>query len=243
MLENCILCEKMKLRRSPMWIAFVLFPIVPAALGTGNYLNNIELLKSEWFSLWTQETLFYSNFFFAPLIAVYCGYLWRIENRNRNRHLLMTMPVPARDIFLGKLASITKITLFTQIWVFVLFVLTGRMVSLSGMPPAIILLYAVRGTLGGLAVAALQLMLSMIIRSFATPIAIAVFGAVTGLLASNSRYAVCYPYSLMMVGMNANRSEDILQGNPLPFFVSCLVWLTLFCAVSVYYLKHTDVRA
>ena len=27
MLENCILCEKMKLRRSPMWIAFVLFPI------------------------------------------------------------------------------------------------------------------------------------------------------------------------------------------------------------------------
>ena len=82
MLENCILCEKMKLRRSPMWIAFVLFPIVPAALGTGNYLNNLTLLKSEWFSLWTQETLFYSNFFFAPLIAVYCGYLWRIENRS-----------------------------------------------------------------------------------------------------------------------------------------------------------------
>lgn len=242
MLENCIACEKMKLRRSPMWIAFVLFPVIPAVMGTANYLNNINLLKSEWFSLWTQETLFYSNFFFAPLIAVYCGYLWRIENRNRNRHLLMTMPVPVRDIFLGKLTSIFRITLFTQLWVFVLFVVTGRMVSLSGMPPVAILLYAVRGTFGGLAVAALQLLLAMTIRSFATPIAIAVFGAITGLIASNSEYAVCYPYSLMMIGMNANRSEDRLQGHPLPFFVSCIFWLALLIAIAVYYLKHADVR-
>lgn len=72
MLLACMKSEQIKLRRSFIWIAFVLIPLIPALMGTQNYLNNIELLKSEWLSLWTQETLFYSNFFFAPLIAIYC---------------------------------------------------------------------------------------------------------------------------------------------------------------------------
>lgn len=242
MLLTCVKCEKLKLKHSHMWIAFVLIPIIPTVMGMQNYLNNIAILKSEWFSLWTQETLFYSNFFFAPLIAIYCSYLWRMENRNKNRHMLLTMPVPVRHIFLGKLVSIGKITLFTQLWVFVLFILSGKMVSLSGLPPVTTLLYALRGILGGMVIAALQLSLSMIIKSFATPIGIAILGSVTGLLASNSKYAVYYPYSLMMLGMNANRSEDMLSSSALPFLVSCLCYLTLFSTVSICLLKHQDVR-
>ncbi|MDE6203189.1 MAG: ABC transporter permease, partial [Lachnospiraceae bacterium] len=105
MLFACIKSEQLKLRRSHIWIAFVLIPIIPTAMGTQNYLNNLEMLKSEWFSLWTQETLFYSNFFFAPLIAICCGYLWRMENQNKNRHMLLTSPVPVKDIFIGKLTA------------------------------------------------------------------------------------------------------------------------------------------
>ena len=183
----------MKLQHSYMWLAFVLFPVIPAIMGSMNYLQNLAVLKSEWFSLWTQETLFYSNFFFAPLIAIYCGYLWRIENRNKNRHILMTVPVPVRNILLGKLVSIAKITLFTQLWVYVLFIVTGKFLSLTGLPPVTILFYTLRGCLGGMAVASLQLLLSMVIRSFAAPIAIAVCGAITGLLASNSAYGAYYP--------------------------------------------------
>ena len=242
MLLKCIQCEKMKLRHSHMWIAFVLFPIVPAVMGSMNYLQNLALLKSEWSSLWTQETLFYSNFFFAPLIAIYCGYLWRIENRNKNRHLLMTMPVPIRNIFLGKLVSIAKITFFTQLWIFVIFIISGRMLSLTGLPPATLFLYTLRGILGGMVIATLQLLLSMMIKSFAAPIAIAVFGAITGLLANNSAYGVYYPYSLMMLGMNANRSEDMLGDSSLPFVISCTFYLLLFSAVAVCLLKHRDVR-
>ena len=242
MLLHCIQCEKMKLRHSHMWIAFVLFPIVPAIMGSMNYLQNLALLKSEWVSLWTQETLFYSNFFFAPLIAIYCGYLWRIENRNKNRHLLMTTPVPVRNIFLGKLVSIAKITLFTQLWIFIIFIISGRMLSLTGLPPTSLFLYTLRGILGGMVIATLQLLFSMMIKSFAAPIAIAVFGAITGLLASNSAYGVYYPYSFMMLGMNANRSEDMLGDSSLPFMLSSIFYLLLFSAIAVYLLKHRDVR-
>ena len=242
MLLNCIKCEKMKLQHSHMWLAFFLFPAIPAVMGSMNYLQNLAVLKSEWFSLWTQETLFYSNFFFAPLIAIYCSYLWRIENRNKNRHILMTVPVPVRNILLGKLVSIAKITLFTQLWVFVLFIVTGKFLSLTGLPPVVILFYTLRGCLGAMAVASMQLLLSMVIRSFAVPIAIAVCGAITGLLASNSAYGVYYPYSLTMLGMNANHAEDMLSGNSLPFLISCIFYLFLFTAIAIYLLGHRDVR-
>ncbi len=243
MLFACIKSEQIKIRRSFIWTAFVLTPLIPALMGTQNYLNNIELLKSEWFSLWTQETLFYSNFFFAPLIAIYCSYLWRMENQNKNRHMLLTQPVPVRNIFLGKLAAILKITFFTQFWVYLLYLISGKLVSLSGMPPAQTFVYTIRGLLGGAVIAALQLLISMMIRSFAVPIAIAVVGSISGLLAANSKYGIYYPYSLMMLGMNANKSEDMLSGSSLPFFLSCLFYLVLLCSIAVFLLKHQDVNA
>ncbi|MFR1480569.1 MAG: hypothetical protein ACLSB9_35265 [Hydrogeniiclostridium mannosilyticum] len=35
----------------PVWLAFVLLPVFPAILGTGNYLGNIEVLDDAWYSL------------------------------------------------------------------------------------------------------------------------------------------------------------------------------------------------
>lgn len=243
MLLACIKSEQLKIKRSHILIAFILTPIIPTFMGTQNYLNNLGVLKSEWFSLWTQETLFYSNFFFAPLIAIYCSYLWRLENQNKNRHMLLTTPVPVRDIFLGKLAAIIKITVFTQFWIFVLFIVSGKLVHLPGLPPMQTLAYIVRGLLGGVTIAALQLLISMVIRSFAAPIAIAVLGSITGLLAANSDYGIFYPYSLMVLGMNANKTEDMLSGSGVTFVLSSLLYLALFCGAAIILLKHQDVKA
>ncbi len=242
MLLACMKSEQIKLRRSFIWIAFVLIPLIPSLMGTQNYLNNIELLKSEWLSLWTQETLFYSNFFFAPLIAIYCSYLWRMENQNKNRYMLLTQPVPVRNVFLGKFITILKITFFTQFWVFLLFLISGKLVDLPGLPPAQTFAYTIRGLLGGAAIAALQLLISMIVRSFAAPIAIAVAGSISGLIAANSKYGLYYPYSLMMLGMNANKSDDMLSGNNLSFFLFCFFYLVLFCCIAIFLLKHQDVK-
>lgn len=242
MLSACMKCEQLKIKRSFLWAAFLLAPLIPAVMGTQNYLNNLELLKSEWFSLWTQETLFYCNFFFAPLIAVYCSYLWRLENRNKNRNMLLTVPVPVRTIILGKLVTVGKFTLLTQLWIYVLFLISGKMVGLTGLPPADTLYYVFRGLFGGMVIVSLQLLLSMIIRSFAAPVAIAVIGSITGLLAANSAFGLYYPYSLLMLGMNANRSEDMLAGNSLPFFISSIFYIALFTFLSVFLLKSRDVE-
>ncbi|MDO4260835.1 MAG: ABC transporter permease [Eubacteriales bacterium] len=241
MLLTCVRMEWKKLRRSRLWLVMAAVPLLPAFMGTGNYLNNLGILKSEWYSLWTQLSLFYANFFYGPLIALYCSYIWRVEHLNHNWNSLMTMPVPVRNVFLGKLFPALVCTFLLQGWMGVLLIVCGKYAGLSGMPSAQILLWLLRGTAGGMVIASLQLLLSMVIRSFAAPIALALLGSVVGLFASNAGCGLLWPYSLMLEGMNANRSEDMVSSGA-DFAAGVLCFLLLFVTMGVLILKKRDVR-
>lgn len=242
MLLRCIKSENLKLRRSFILPACILIPIIPAIMGTFNYLQNIEILTGQWYSLWTQHTLFYACFFYAPLIALYCSYLWRLEHRNNNWNVLMTAPVSVPCLYLGKLAVIFQVTLITQIWVGILFVVCGTIIGLPGFCPPVILLWLLRGTVAAAAIGSLQLFLSMVIRSFSIPIGIALIGGILGMLLFNKGAGLCWPYSLMIMGMNSNKAEDALDGGILPFILSTLVFFALFCLIAVKILKNRDVH-
>lgn len=245
MLHLCIQAENKKLHRSVIWIACFLIPVIPAIMGTFNYLQCLDILTEQWYSLWTQFTLFYSLFFYAPLIALYCSYLWRLEHLDHNWNVLMTLPVPIKDLFFGKLFVIFKVTLITQFWMIVLFLLSGKLAGLPGIPPFLIFVWAFRGTFAAIAIGALQLLLSMCIRSFAVPIGIALAGSVFGMLFSNSGKGMFWPYSLMMMGMNSNSSDDKLSGftNTFVFFIAVAVFFLLFTCLAVRILKKADVKS
>ena len=124
----------------------------------------------------------------------------------------------------------------------VLFLAAGKVVGLPGLPDPQILIWLLRGSVGAVAVTALQLVLSMIIRSFAVPIALALLGSVGGLLASNSGLGLFWPYSLMLMGMNANKTEDMVSSS-LGFGVSTLVFFLVFTGAGILWLKRKDVHA
>ncbi len=243
MLHLCIKSESRKLKHSVIWLACFLIPIIPAIMGTFNYLQNLEILTGEWYALWSQFTLFYAIFFYAPLIALYCSYLWRLEHLNHNWNVLMTMPVSVNSIFFGKLYVICKVTLLTQGWMFFLFFLGGKLAGLDGMPPSMIFFWALRGTVAAIAIGSLQLLLSMCIRSFAVPIGIALAGSVIGLLAANSGWGIFFPYSLMLMGMNSNSYEDKLTGETWQFLLSVLIFFLIFTMASLHMLKNRDIDA
>lgn len=243
MLLTCIKAELLKLKGSFVWPACLIIPVFPAIMGTGNYLMNIDILKERWYALWSQHTLFYAFFFFAPLISVYCAYLWRLENFGHNRNVLMTVPVPLSCIFLGKLAVTGIITVLTQLWVYVLFALCGKYAGLPGLPPIQIFIWCMRGTLGGLVCAAAMLLLSMCIKSFALPIGLSLVLTIIGFLVSNKGWGLYFPFSLISYGMNSNTYDDRLAGNMLPFFISSCAYFILFCSIAVWLLRTRDVKA
>lgn len=244
MLYRCIQAENRKLHASPIWILFFLLPVISAAYGTFNYLQNLDLLTKSWYSLWTQHTLFYSLFFFPAMVAIYAAYLWRLEHLGHNWNLIMAVPVRPLALFFAKFVVVLKLVLLTQLLIFALYCLCGKVFAgLPGGPPLQTLLFLLRGVLGGLSVVALQLVLSMLIRSFAVPIFIALFGGIAGMVAASRGRGLLWPYALMQYGMNSNKSEDLLAGSLLPFVAACLLWLAFFLAVAQGLLTRRDVRA
>ena len=236
-----IRCEAMKCRGTLLWPALFLIPLIPVILGTGNYLGNLDMLRSGWYSLWTQISLFYSNFFFAPLIGVYCAFFWRYENFHSCRNALFTSPVSYGTIYMGKYLMVCAVTLFSQLWLSLLYLAAGILAGLPGLPPCNIVLWILRGTAGGFVVAAIQFILASVFRSFAFPVVLGVLGGFTGLLAANRTWGIFWPYSLMLLGMNANPTEEMLGGS-LPLFLAvtfaCLVLINL---AGVRILKKTAV--
>lgn len=243
MLYICIKTEFRKLKGSFVWLACFVIPIIPAILGTANYMGNLGILTSEWDSLWTQQTLFYGCFFFAPLIAVYCAYLWRVENFGHNRNVLMTSPVPLSCIFLGKLAVTALVTVITQLWVYVLFFVGGKVAGLPGFPPFRNFWWDMRAIPGGIACAAAILLLSMCIKSFAVPIGLSLGLSFIGFFFTNKGWGIYFPFSLITYGMNSNSADDKLSGSLALFFIVCVSYIALFSAIAVYLMRTRDVKA
>lgn len=244
MLLRCLRAENQKLHASPIWALFFLLPVISAAYGTVNYLGNLGILSVSWYSLWTQHTLFYSLFFFPALVAIYASYLWRLEHLGHNWNLIMAAPVPPFSLFLAKFLVVVKLVVLTQCWIFLLYCLCGKaFAALPGWPPLTLFVFLLRGVLGGLSVIALQLLLSMLIRSFAVPIFIGLFGGILGMLAASQDIGLLWPYALMQYGMNSNKSEDMLAGNLLPFLAACLLWLAVIFCIANWLLVRRDVKS
>ncbi|MDD3890192.1 MAG: ABC transporter permease [Syntrophomonadaceae bacterium] len=243
MLFRTIRAEQTKLRRSPVWLAFFILPILPAFMGTFNYLQNLGILNDQWYSLWTQHTLFTCYFFLPALIGVYCSYLCRLEHLNYNWNTAMTAPVPISCIYLAKLLTASVMVLLTEGWIGALFILSGKLVGLTSPIPPQLIVWLLYGTLGGIVICALQLCVSLVIRSFAVPVGLALIGGIAGLVALAKGYGVWFPFSLMPLGMCANRPDGAMQCSPEQFVINSCIYLTIFCAFGILWLKKRDVVA
>ena len=65
---RAVKAESLKLKRSPVWLAFFALPMISAFFGTMNYKMNIGILKSEWYSLWSQHSLFLCYLFMGRMV-------------------------------------------------------------------------------------------------------------------------------------------------------------------------------
>lgn len=228
MLCKLVRAEQMKLKRSPVWLAFVLLPVIPALMGTLNYRVNIEILQSEWYSLWTQHSLFTAYFFLPVMIGIYCSYLMRMESNHHNWNRVLTAPVPRAMVYVAKLFCAVMMILLSEIWIGLLFLLSGKLVGMTAAPPLKELaIWCAFGTLGGAVMAGIQLLISLYIRSFALPVGLALAGGISGLLFLAKDLGHIWPYSLMAYGMNSNSPQELLATGYAQFVIICLVYLAL----------------
>jgi len=229
----------MKIKRNPVWLAFLFLPVIPAVIGTFNYLANREILLSGWYSLWSQHTLFFCYFFMPALIGVYCSFLWKMEHFGHNWNQLMVALSPVK-IVAGKLFMASVMIILTILWVFLLYICCGKFAGLKGALPKELTEWILCGIVGGIAAGSVQVFLSLVIQSFAVPVGIGLAGGIIGLIVISKGGWFLIPYALLSLGMRANNPEMKIE--ILPFIIVAVFYIGLFFMLSLFYLKRTDVK-
>lgn len=241
MLFRLLKVERMKLKRAPVWTAFLIMPVIPALLGTINYMGNLEILQSEWYSLWTQHTLFTCYFFLPAMIGVYCAYIMRLEHNNQNWNKILTMPTSRQMIFIAKLITVSIMVLLSEGWIAALFIISGKMVGMTAPPYRDLVIWCLFGTLGGVVMASIQLFLSAYIKSFALPVGISFAGGLSGLVFLAKGLGHVWPYSLMAYGMNSNSPQQMPESGYAGFVVICIAFIMIVTVISSAVLSQKDI--
>lgn len=232
--------EQMKLHKSPIWIPFFIIPCISAFMGTFNYLGNKDILTKEWYSLWTQHTIFYCYFCLPALIGVYCAYLCRLENINNNWNSILTSPVSIKSIYFSKFIIVMKMLFFTQIFEGILFYISGKFVGFTTAIPSEMLLWLLWGLCAGSAIVSIQLALSIIIKSFAVPIGLSLLGGFLGVAAIAKGVGLYFPYSLFSIGMCANNPSANMGYSTTSFMISCILFVIIFSELGIKNLEQNS---
>ena len=238
MILRVLRAERIKYRRAPVWLAVVILPLFPAVLGTANYLANLEVLQQQWYSLWTQHTLFASYFFLPALLAVFCAWQWRLEYARHNFNSLLAAPVSHWAVYLSKLLPAVGMSFLAQLVTGLLFLAGGAAAGIDAPVPPQLAEWLLCGGLGGMAVCAVQLFLSLLLPSFAIPVAIALVGGIASLMVTAQGLGLWFPYSLLSLGMRAN--DPTMELNVAVLFLSSAGYTCLFALLTVLLLKKRD---
>lgn len=242
MLKRCISAEWMKLRHSNLWLLLIILPIISTLIGCANFYMNQEVLKKEWYSLWSQVGLFYGEFFFPIFIAICCAFLCRLEHNNKNWNMVMTAPVPVSCIFLAKLIIMGILVLFVQVIFFILYLCSGRLAGLTSTLPPQLLGWLLRGWLTATTISALQLALSLRIRSFAIPVGIGLCATFFGLGMYVAHLGLLFPHSLLTIGMGVLSQSGLASlGEAILFYLMNLLYITLISTVAILRMRRKDV--
>ncbi|MEK5239274.1 ABC transporter permease [Paenibacillus sp. FSL L8-0470] len=232
--------EWLKLRHSRIGLVLAILPVISLVIGCFNFYFNQAALQDGWYSLWTQVSLFYGEFFLPILIAICCAFVCRLEHNNRNWNLILASPVSVSSVFMSKLIIVSLLIFIVQTLFMVMYWSAGQLLSISGAFPTETIVWGFRGWLSSVAIAALQLGFSIRIRSFAAPIGISLCAVFLGLGMYVVKIGMLFPYSLLTIGMSVLNQREWTPADYLSFFFMNVMFIVLFAAWSVHRLKHKD---
>lgn len=175
---HAITAELVKLKRSMSWTIVVVLPVALVLLGTFMTIIEGTGLDDGWHTLWMRSFVFYGLFPLPVGIAILASLVWRPEHRGSNWNALMSGPTSSLRIVAAKTTALSLLAIVMQIIALVVVLLLGRLVfGLPGFVPVPYLGVFALILLACVPVAALQSWLSMVMRSFAGPVAVAFVGA------------------------------------------------------------------
>ncbi|MEX3510938.1 ABC transporter permease [Kocuria carniphila] len=247
---SALSAELLKLKRSLAWPIVVLLPIVLVLAGAATQLADGRTPENGWHTVWLQSVGFYGLFPLAIGIAILGSLVWRPEHRGSNWNALMSGPTPSLRIVTAKAVVVATLTAIMQVILLAAVIVIGKAAfGLPGMLPAEYLAVTALLIVATIPAAALQSALSMFLRSFAAPIAVALVasGISTAALMAVGNAALVSPYGVAtraaLLGTGSFVDTGTITGGDVTVILVATVILTaLILAFTTWILERRDTR-
>lgn len=236
--------ELLKLKRSATWVIALILPLLAVTTGSINLALNPDTLDSGWASLTSQVTLFYGLLFYSIGIALLSATVWRMEHRGTNWNLLLTTTRRPVRLILAKIGAIAVPVALMQLILVVGTFVTGFAILGPSQPvPWSFALVGLLSIVAALPLITIQSLLSMLLKSFAAPVAICLLGCVLGVAFVTSEalrpLSFIWPQAINTRALNLGAttglqgSGELTLGDALPLLGTALGLSALFIALTL----------
>ncbi|WP_169713732.1 ABC transporter permease [Paludifilum halophilum] len=185
-------------KKTQWWLVGVLAMAGPA-LGVlaGNTVTLQHSGMDDWTSMFAMTVQQYGWLFFPIIVGVFAALVCRYEHVNGGWKHLLALPVSRTHVYLAKGLMVAFCIALCQLALLLFFVAAGQVKGLDGDIPWGMFLQSVSaGWVAALPLAALQLWVSFVWRSFGVPLAINVIFTLPSIFALNSEtFAPYYPWA------------------------------------------------
>lgn len=232
--------ELKKLKLFSLLITISIIPLLANIFGTINYLQNQEVLRNKWQSLWTQTSLFYFMFFIIPLISIIVSSLWSVEHK-AGLKLIRTSPLKNINFIMAKSFIAFIIISLTQIYFIILFILIGKFICRFTMENLDIYFYYIGvSILSSIPLIAVMNFLSLKLKSLGLIVLASVLISIIGfgLVAQNIIPSLQNIVASSKLAITTNKFELINKIDGVKMLISSLIEASLFTILSNRFLKY-----
>lgn len=167
-MKRILWAESMKMQWSVVFVLIVADVWINSALGLMQMNDLRHFFQPNWSTLYMYAVNFHSMFFYPLYCGILASLICLYEHRNGAWKILLTLPISRRSFYMAKFLLLIGILALVQVVFLLGYLISGTIAKVEGTIDWPTLLYSIiGGWIGILPLAALQIWLSVKIKSFA----------------------------------------------------------------------------
>lgn len=236
-MKNVLYVERLKLKRSKLWLLYFIGPLLGVFLAYINFFKNYDLFMqpgdNEWIEVWTQVALFMGPFVLPIMVGIYAALVCRSEHIGGGWKQLLALPIKHSEIFLGKFLTVVKMVVITMLILLIFFIGFGYIKGVeSSLPIFAILGFMIKGILACMPLILLQLIISIRAKTFGIPLAVSIVFTLPAIIVASTPLGQIYPWTQPMLAMSPEDESPIQS-----YFLFYTLVIGTFIVLLIYGLR------
>ncbi|MCI0768125.1 ABC transporter permease [Bacillus sp. TL12] len=222
--------EFLKIKKTKIWLLLFISPLLTGILSYLRVRGPIADLN-DWKMVYTFSSIVHAMLFLPLLTGIFTAFICRHDHLHGGWKQLLIQPIKRYQLYCTKATFVIFFIILTQLLFLLEIIIVGSICGITAPFPTT---YLFKGLIGGvfatLPLIALQMWLSVIWSSFATPMVVCAALTIPGIIINQSeRFGPIYPWSQPLLAMVPTDVEtDLLFISTKSILIVLISFIVLF---------------